>query len=106
MVEWHKIRPELIINFDQTPLSYVCSREYILHLKGAKSVPVVGKGKKKQITGTFAVSMSGEFLPFQLIYGGKTTRCLPQGIDFPDAFNLTFTENHWSNEEKQGYRTF
>lgn len=44
--------------------------------------------------------MSGIFLPMQLIYEGKTLRCLPQGISFPDNFNLTFTPNHWSNEDK------
>ena len=36
----------------------------------------------------------------QLIFQGKTTRSLPKGINFPDDFHLTFTENHWSNEEK------
>ena len=36
----------------------------------------------------------------QLIYEGKIPRCLPQGISFPDNFNLTFTPNHWSNEDK------
>ena len=51
----------LILNFDQTPLSYVCSASQTLHKKGAKSVPLVGKGKKKQITGTFTVTMSGIF---------------------------------------------
>ena len=44
--------------------------------------------------------MTGEFLPMQLIYEGKTPRCLPQGTEFPNGFNLTYTANHWSNEEK------
>ena len=71
-----------------------------MDFKGASSVPIVGKGKKQQITGTFSVTKSGCFLPMQLIYQGKTTRSLPKGINFPDDFDLTFTENHWSNEEK------
>ena len=58
------------------------------------------KGKKKQVTETFTVTMSGRFLPMQLIYEGKSPRCLPQGITFPENFNLTFTPNHWSNEDK------
>ena len=44
--------------------------------------------------------MTGEFLPMQLIYEGKTPRCLPQRIEFPNDFNLAYTANHWSNEEK------
>ena len=96
----HRVSEDLILSLDQTLLSYVCSACHTLHEKGAKSVPLVGKGKKKQITATFTVTMSGLFLPMQLIYEGKTPRCLPQGISFPDNFNLTFTPNHWSSEDK------
>ena len=96
----HSIPNDLIINFDQTPLPYVVTGNSTLHEKGAQSVPLQGKGKKKQITGTFAVSMTGDFLPMQLIYEGKTPRCLPRDVEFPMEFDVTFTPNHWSNEEK------
>ena len=43
--------------------------------------------------------MTGEYLPIQLIYEGKTKRCLPN-FDFPAGFNVTFSNNHWSNTEK------
>ena len=36
----------------------------------------------------------------QLIYAGKTDRCLPKGVEFPDDFEVAYTPNHWSNEEK------
>ena len=81
-------------------MSYVCSREFTLHLKGSANVPIIGKGKVKQITGTFACSKVGDFLPMQLIYEGKTPRCLPKDVKFPAGFNATFTPNHWSNEDK------
>ena len=74
------------MNFDQTPLSYVCSPNHTLHFKGGKSVSFVGKGKSKQITGTFSCTKSGIFLPMQLIYQGKTNRCHPTGIEFPEGF--------------------
>ena len=44
--------------------------------------------------------MAGDFLPMQLIYEGKTPRCLPKDVEFPKKFDMTFTPNHWSNEEK------
>jgi len=97
---WHDIPEDLILNFDQTPLPYICSTKHTLEVQGTKNVPIVGKGKKKQITGTFTISMSGTFLPMQLIYQGKTNRCLPKNANFPDDFDVTYTENHWSNEEK------
>lgn len=81
-------------------MPYVVAGNSTLHEKGAKSVPLQGKGKKKQTTGTFAVSMTGDFLPMQLIYEGKTPRCLPKDVNFPNDFDVTFTSNHWSNEEK------
>ena len=97
---WHNIPDELIINFDQTPLAFVCSPNHTLEVQGTKSIPLIAKGKKKQITGTFSISKAGHFLPLQLIYEGKTDQCLPRGIKFPDGFNVTYTPNHWSNEEK------
>ena len=36
----------------------------------------------------------------QLTYEGKTPRCLPKDVEFPKEFDVTFTPNHWSNEEK------
>ena len=97
---WHDISDELIINFDQTPLAFVCSPNHTLDIQGTKSIALILKGKKKQITGTFSISKAGHFLPLQHIYDGKTDRCLPRGIKFPDGFNVTYTPNHWSNEEK------
>ena len=56
-------------------------------------MPSGGKGKQKQITGTFKVSADGDFLPMQLIYAGKTDRCNSTGINFPEGFNVTHTPN-------------
>ena len=84
---------------DQTALSYACPGKYTFDVKGVKTVPIKGIDYKRQITGTFAISMSGEFLPIEVIYEGKTTNCLPKQA-FPENFDITFTENHWSNTEK------
>ena len=58
-----------------------------------------GKGKGKQITGTFAISVTGQFRLMQLIYAGKTKRCHPQGIEFASGFDVTHSLDHWSNKE-------
>ena len=45
--------------------------------------------------------MTGDFLPMQLIYERKTPQCLPKDAEFRwKEFDVTFTPNHWSNEEK------
>ena len=80
-------------------MSYISPGKYTFDAKGAKTVPIKGIDDKRQITATFTVSMTGKFLPTQLIYEGKTPRCLPR-FDFPADFNVTFSDNHWSNTEK------
>ena len=47
-----------------------------------------------QLKNTF----SGQFLPMQLLYTGKTDRChLKQS--FPNAFDVFHTSNHWAIED-------
>ena len=99
LIKWYDIPKELVLNFNQAPLSYITVGNNTLEFEGAKSVPVKGKGKGKQIMGTFTVSATGRFLLMQLIYTGKTNRCHPQGIKFPSGFDVTHSHNHWSNEE-------
>ena len=85
----YDIPKELILNLDQTPLSYVSPGKYTFNPKGAKTVPVKGIDDKRQITATFTVSMTGKFLPLKLIYKKKTHRCFSK-FDFPADFNVTF----------------
>ena len=47
---------------------------------------------------TFAVTFTGDFLPMQIIYRGKTDRSQPRGVVFPKGFHVTQNEKHWSNE--------
>ncbi len=65
--------------------------------EGSSRVEIVGLGDKRQITAVLACTLSGKFLPPQLIYSGKTCRYLPT-VSFPKAWHVTFTENHWANE--------
>ena len=97
---WHEIPGDLIINFDQTPLPYVCTGKRTYYTQGVSNIPLVGKGKKKQATVTFTITMPGQLLPMQLIFQETTDRCLPKGVEFPDDWNVTYTANHWSNESK------
>ena len=99
IIEEHDISKELILNLDQTPLSYVSPGKYTFNPKGVKTVPIKGIDDKRQITATFTVSMTGKFLPIQFIDEGKTARCFPR-FDFPADFSVTFSDNHWSNMEK------
>ena len=58
---------------------------------------IAGTDDKTQITATLIVTASVEMLSTQIIYGGKTSGCLPS-VDFPKGWHITFTPNHWANE--------
>ena len=92
---FHHIPEELIVNWIKHQ-SYVSPGKYTFDVKGVKTIK--GIDNKRQITAKFTASMSGESLPIQVIYEGKTRRCLRK-YAFPENFD-TFFGNRWSNTEK------
>ena len=97
-VEMQEIPPELIINWDQTGIKIVPVSSWMMEKRGAKRVEIAGVDDKRQITAVFAATPIGEFLPFQVIYQGKTPACLPK-VAFLCDWDMTYTPNRWSNEQ-------
>ena len=64
---------------------------------------------KRLITGTFTISLHGEFLPMQLIYGGTTTPCLSK-FEFSSGFytekSLKFLEEVIKPDVKKQRQTY
>ena len=75
-VEAWSIPHALIINWDQTGSKLVPVSEWTLEKQGTKQVAVVGKEDKREITVLLSVAASGDLLPPQVIYQGKTQGCL------------------------------
>ena len=92
----HNIPLDLVLNLDQTPLSYVLPVKYTFCLKGPITVPTEGVNDERQITATFTVSATSFFLPTQFTYLGKTERSLPK-YKFPKELRVTYTKNNCSN---------
>ena len=88
----------MIINWDQTAVKYVPVSDWTKEVRGAKRVHIKGKDDKRQLTATLTVTASGEMLPAQMIYGDKTPICLPS-LAFLPGWHITFTLNHWANED-------
>ena len=91
------IPDSLIINLDQMPTKYKPVERTTTAKKNSKTVTIKYSTDKRTITTTFAISIRGDFLPMQLIYGGKTKKCLPR-FKFPEKFSLSYNETHYSNE--------
>ena len=98
IVEDNDIPDSMIVNFDQTGVNIVPSSEWTMELKGEKQVSVAGLGDKRQITLVLGCTLSGELLPPQLIYQGKTEKCHP-AFSFPDSWDIHHSPNHWSNTD-------
>ena len=67
-------------------------------LSGAKPVEITGLEDKRQITALLSCTMSGDLLPPQLLYQGKTENCHPK-VNFQKYWDIWHLENHRSNEE-------
>ena len=94
--ERYSIPESLIINLDQTPSYLVPCKKHTMAAKGSTNVTIAGASDKRSIAATFAITLSGEFLPMQLIYGGKTEQSLPR-YKFPESFSLSVNQKHYSN---------
>ena len=99
VVDIENVPSDLILNWDYTGINVVPGSQWTMEAKGSKRVEAAGVNDKWQITALLCAALSGELLPLQLIYQGKTAACLPRFV-FPPEWNVTFTPNHWSNEQK------
>ena len=79
-------------------LPFALISNYTLAEKGTSRVSVPGTSDYRQISGTFGVTMAGDFLPIQFIYEGKTKNCQPK-FNFLKELHITQTPNHWANED-------
>ena len=69
-----------------------------MHKSREKIVPIKHSDDKRQVTAVLSITMSGEYLPAQVIYKGKTDCCHPKG-DISSGWDIWHSVNHWSNEE-------
>ena len=66
--------------------------------RNSSSALIKGLTDKRSITLTFVISLSGNFLPMQIIYQGKTTASQPRNFQFPKGFFVSQNPKHYSNE--------
>ena len=92
----HAIPDSLVLNFDQTGCHMVPGGEWTMEERGTDQITIAGLDDKRQMTVLLTATKSGGLLPPQLIYAGKTERCLPKGVEFPAGWDIAFTESHWS----------
>ena len=70
-----------------------------MNLGHEKQVPIKGTEDKHQYTSLLACTLSGQLLPPQIIYQGKTDQYHPRGVKWPQDWDVTHTETHKSTSE-------
>ena len=61
-------------------------------------MPIVGIDDKRKITATLTITATEDMLSAQVVYSGKTPAHLPN-VTFPTGWHITYTPNHWANED-------
>ena len=61
IVTMEEIPDDLVVNWDQTSIKYIPLSNWTMDKEGSKRVEVIGIDDKRQITATFAASLSGHF---------------------------------------------
>ena len=95
VIREYNIPPEMIVNIDQTGIQLVPVSDWTMEERGSNQVPITGVKDKCQITGVTGVSLTGNLLPLQLIYQGKTAACHPT-FNSPKEQIVTQSVNHWT----------
>ena len=74
---------------------------YTYEARSSKDVKVIGAEDKRQITACIASSLDGDLLPLQLVFTGKSDKCLPASTPAAVAasVHITHSDNHWSNQQ-------
>ena len=97
VAQMDEIIEDMIVNWDQTGVNYVPISSWTMEVEGSKRIELIGKDDKRQLTVLFAGLLSGDLLPIQIVYQGKSSTCLPK-FNFPDTWHVTYMANHWVNE--------
>jgi len=75
MVTMEDVPEDLVVNWDQIAIKYLPLSNLTMAQESSKRVEVFEDDDKGQIIANFAASLSGNFLPVQIVYEGKTTKC-------------------------------
>ena len=103
LVKAHSLPPQLVVNIDQIDIHFFpTGGTHTWAQKMSKHVLVHGVEDKRQITVSVSSSVTGNLLPFQLVFTLLTQRSLsPRNIKRVACeeigWHLTCTNNHWSN---------
>jgi hypothetical protein len=76
--------PSLVLEMDETGIPWCPAQNYTYAPKGQKKIVIPGQCDKRSSSGTIIVTQSGQFLPLQVIWEGKSNRSIPKS-NYPNT---------------------
>jgi DDE superfamily endonuclease len=80
-----KYNPKLVLEMDETLTPWNPTDNTTYAPKGSETIRILGAEDKRGNTATLTITRSGELLPLQLIWAGKTERSIPK-CHWPTGF--------------------
>ncbi|KAJ3754400.1 hypothetical protein EV360DRAFT_73735 [Lentinula raphanica] len=77
-MKWENIPAKLVINIDQQGIYVLPNSTKTFYAKGDHQVDIIGKEEKRAFTILVASTATGDFLPIQSVWAGKTDNSLPK----------------------------
>jgi len=100
-VKEFNITPDLVVNADQTGWHLAPHRGKTLAQRGERSVSMIAHNDKRQVTMMVGLSASGEMLPLQFVFKGKTDKVKGSKHSHYTALHdwlfSTNPDTHWAN---------
>jgi hypothetical protein len=96
IAEMHIPSSAWIFNMDESGYILAKASDTTFADRGAHDAAVNGHSQREQVTVVETVSMQGELLPRQVIFGGATSAVFPPARD---GMFYAFSKSHWANKD-------
>jgi ferredoxin len=91
------IAPEMIIAMDESGVVLFPTTDKTYKPIGSNSVQISGHDEKRQVTATYAISLTGIITPVQTIFQGTTDNCHPKTTSL--NIRNVHSASHWCTKE-------
>ena len=91
------VQKEDVLGADETGINVIPRPTRTLAVRGSRQVPGLVKKALAQITKVTAISLVGDLVPYQLIFGGKTSAVFPSEVIPADGSFYSATPSHFAN---------
>jgi hypothetical protein len=80
VIAHHEIPLSLVVNMDQQGITLLIGNDHTYDEKGIKQIDITARDERRAYTLCVASTPTGILLPFQQVWGGQSSRSLPEEV--------------------------